>query len=88
MALSIREVVKRFGTLTAIDHVVLDIEPGEFVCFLGPSGCGKTTLLGSSPGSRRPMAGPSCSTAATSSTSRRETAISAWSSSPIRSSPT
>jgi putative spermidine/putrescine transport system ATP-binding protein len=29
----------------AVDGVSLDIEQGDFVCFLGPSGCGKTTLL-------------------------------------------
>ncbi|WP_366553092.1 ABC transporter ATP-binding protein [Aquibaculum sediminis] len=45
MSLRIREVVKRFGNLTALDGVSLDIDAGEFVCFLGPSGCGKTTLL-------------------------------------------
>jgi len=38
-------IVKRFGALTAIDHVSLDIAQGEFFALLGPSGCGKTTLL-------------------------------------------
>ena len=36
---------KRFGNVTAIDGVSLDISDGEFVCLLGPSGCGKSTLL-------------------------------------------
>jgi NitT/TauT family transport system ATP-binding protein len=30
---------------TAVDHVKLDVAPGEFVCVLGPSGCGKSTIL-------------------------------------------
>jgi NitT/TauT family transport system ATP-binding protein len=44
-AIRIRDLLKTFGTLTAIDHVSLDIEPGEFFMIVGPSGCGKTTLL-------------------------------------------
>ena len=43
--LSIRNVSKSFGEFTALSDISLDIEEGEFVCFLGPSGCGKTTLL-------------------------------------------
>ena len=44
-ALSIRGLVKRFGTHVAVDGVDLELTPGEFFCLLGPSGCGKSTLL-------------------------------------------
>jgi len=43
--LGLENLTKQFGTLTAVDHVNLEIEEGEFICFLGPSGCGKTTIL-------------------------------------------
>ena len=38
-------VTKRYGDLTALDEVSLDIEPGTIVGLLGPNGAGKTTLL-------------------------------------------
>lgn len=43
--LRLENLTKRYGTLTAVDRVNLEIEEGEFICFLGPSGCGKTTVL-------------------------------------------
>jgi ABC-type Fe3+/spermidine/putrescine transport system ATPase subunit len=39
------EVSRRYGAVTAVDRVSLDVAHGEFVTLLGPSGCGKTTLL-------------------------------------------
>ncbi|MDR2112268.1 MAG: ABC transporter ATP-binding protein [Candidatus Accumulibacter sp.] len=35
----------RFGDLSVLESIDLDIAPGEFVALLGPSGCGKSTLL-------------------------------------------
>lgn len=43
--LSIEGLWKAFGDFIALKDISLDIQEGEFVCFLGPSGCGKTTLL-------------------------------------------
>jgi spermidine/putrescine transport system ATP-binding protein len=39
------DVVKRFGNVTAVRGMNLDIADGEFFSLLGPSGCGKTTTL-------------------------------------------
>jgi multiple sugar transport system ATP-binding protein len=44
-AITIKNLTKRFGDVTAVNHVSLNIEPGSFLTLLGPSGCGKTTLL-------------------------------------------
>ncbi len=38
-------VSKRFGAISAVEDLTLDIAHGEFFALLGPSGCGKTTLL-------------------------------------------
>ena len=43
--LRITNLTKMFGAFTALHEISLEINEGEFVCFLGPSGCGKTTLL-------------------------------------------
>lgn len=45
MYLSIQNVWKAFGSFLALKDISLEINEGEFICFLGPSGCGKTTLL-------------------------------------------
>jgi spermidine/putrescine transport system ATP-binding protein len=50
-------VSKRFGAVTAVDSVSLQIRRGEFFSLLGPSGCGKTTLLRILAGFEQPSAG-------------------------------
>jgi iron(III) transport system ATP-binding protein len=45
MGISIKNLVKSFGTLTVIHSISFDVADGEFVTLLGPSGCGKTTTL-------------------------------------------
>jgi len=44
-AIEVRDVVKRYGAVTALNGINLDIQDNEFFTLLGPSGCGKTTLL-------------------------------------------
>ncbi len=44
-AIELLNATKQYGEVTALDHVSMVIEPGEFFCLLGPSGCGKTTTL-------------------------------------------
>jgi len=43
--ITLRNVSKRFGDVTVIPPINLEIGDGEFVVFVGPSGCGKSTLL-------------------------------------------
>lgn len=43
--LSIQNIRKKFNKIEVLKGINLDINKGEFICFLGPSGCGKTTLL-------------------------------------------
>ena len=56
-AVSLRSVTKRFGDVTAVAGVDLDIAEGEFFSMLGPSGSGKTTMLRMIAGFELPSAG-------------------------------
>jgi multiple sugar transport system ATP-binding protein len=53
----IRDMLKRYGAVTAVDRISLEVHDGELMVFLGPSGCGKTTTLRSIAGLERPESG-------------------------------
>ncbi|NNJ09295.1 ABC transporter ATP-binding protein [Chloroflexales bacterium ZM16-3] len=57
IAIELRDVVKAFGDVHAVDHVSLQIRDGEFFSLLGPSGCGKTTSLRMIAGFEYPTSG-------------------------------
>ena len=56
-SIRLNNVIKRFGTVTAVDRANLTIEDGEFFALLGPSGCGKTTTLRLIAGLEKPSSG-------------------------------
>ena len=45
LVLETKKLTKRFGTVTALDHVDMEVGKGEWVSIMGPSGSGKTTML-------------------------------------------
>jgi len=51
------DLTKRFGEMTAVDHVDLDVEDGEFRSVIGPNGAGKTTTFNLITGALRPSEG-------------------------------
>jgi branched-chain amino acid transport system ATP-binding protein len=55
--LSLRGLTRRFGGLTALDSIDLDLAKGELVSIIGPNGAGKTTLFNLVTGLDRPDAG-------------------------------
>jgi len=56
-SLRLEGVTKRFGQVTALNNVSLEIEDGEFFAVLGPPGAGKTTLLRTIVGLEKPDEG-------------------------------
>ena len=55
--LQVRGLVKRFGGLTAVKNLSLDVRPGEIFGLIGPNGSGKSTAMKSIMGIERPTAG-------------------------------
>lgn len=59
--LEFRDIGVRFSgrgeTFTAVEHLNLDVQPGQFVCVVGPSGCGKSTVLNMAAGILTPSNG-------------------------------
>ena len=53
----LRNLTKRYGNVTAVDNMHLEIGEGEFFALLGPSGCGKTTTMRLIAGLERPTSG-------------------------------
>jgi putative spermidine/putrescine transport system ATP-binding protein len=55
--LDLLNLTKRFGEVTAVNNITLNVGDGEFVCILGPSGCGKSTALRMVGGFEEPTGG-------------------------------
>ncbi len=55
--LRVRDLVRRFGGITATDHVTLDVAQGELHAIIGPNGAGKTTLISQLTGHLMPDSG-------------------------------
>src|SRR5277367_231353 len=43
--IDVRDVTKKFGSRTVVNHIAMQVRPGEIYGFLGPNGSGKTTFL-------------------------------------------
>ena len=56
-AIRATDVTKRYGNLTAVDGVSLEVRPGEIFGIIGPNGAGKTTFMECLEGLRRPTSG-------------------------------
>lgn len=56
-AVFLKDVVKKFGSFTAVDHISLEVSSGEIFGFLGPNGAGKSTTIRILCGLLRPTSG-------------------------------
>ncbi len=45
LAINVKDLTKRFGSFTAVDHITFSVEKGEIFGFLGANGAGKTTAI-------------------------------------------
>ncbi|GAB4558447.1 MAG: ABC transporter ATP-binding protein [Anaerolineae bacterium] len=57
VAITVRDLTKRFGSFTAVDHITFEVARGEIFGFLGPNGSGKTTTIRMLLGLLRPTEG-------------------------------
>jgi multiple sugar transport system ATP-binding protein len=58
--IDLKDLVKKFGKVIAVDGINLEIREGEFLILVGPSGCGKTTTLNMISGLETPTSGAVC----------------------------
>ncbi len=56
-SLEIRDLVVRYGQVTAVERATLDVAAGAFAALVGPSGCGKTSILRAIAGFETPAEG-------------------------------
>jgi ABC-type multidrug transport system ATPase subunit len=55
--LELKQLTKQYGTMLAVDHLDLAVQPGQIYAFLGPNGAGKTTTIRMMLGLVRPSSG-------------------------------
>lgn len=83
--LSIKNLIKRYGSIEVVHGINLEIADKEFVALVGPSGCGKSTTLRMIAGLNPSPVARLKSAAKSSTTCPRVIATSPWCSSPMRS---
>ncbi len=55
--IEVRNVVKTFGSVIALNGITMNVHAGEVLCLLGDNGAGKSTLIGTLSGVHRPTSG-------------------------------